>query len=1071
MQLDENFQSPLFSRLEPNVRALLLPDGKFLLFTGSDSVTGQRTGPITRHLPNGDLDPAFSFTREYKYASAGLLAPDGKLYFAVTKFLYHRPTEYIVRAHPDGALDSSYPPVVVTVGTGQGVRGLLLQPDGKLLVSGYFASFGTTSRAHLVRLLPDGRIDESFSSPQLTAQGSRLPVIWTVTLTPAGKLMVVGHFVTVNGTSVLSIARLEVNGALDPGFQGSGFDPATHVIRRVLVQPDGRLMLAGGFRTVVNSRVYHRPAVCLFENGEIDTTFDIDLFLVNSVGRDAMITPDSKVVVVTSDGFSGPIRRFDANGQIDASFARVTFQQNAFTPSSNRALPSYIALQPDGKFLVSGYLTRAESPSSPADPYAHFGVVRLTTSGTVDPTLQTHFKTGQEQAASGFHRLPDGRTLVQFQMWSLKSDPPLRNNLARLLPDGTIDGGFNPGPVAPTGFLGALYDTFGMEPLADGRMFLWGHDGAATGYQFDYGKMLPDGTRDRTSTRLSDSTEFESAHALPNGKVLVAAESNVNAMTAAPLWQVQSNGLPDPAFTLDPAILAAQVHRESLIVREMAAGHRVLATQSDGKILVEYLTLEGLVRLERLLPSGSRDSSFAPTVLPPRNLERSSVYIFDHTYGGSAYQPANGVLLAELPVTGAIVQPDSRIVLVGHFTSFNGVAARGVVRLQTDGSVDTSFTDGGGAQWTETQETVEFFPGVEAIAQQNDGKLLLAGTFEAFNGTPAPGIVSLNSDGSIDSTFKAPLERERFSRMVAKLRRQADGSLLLAGPYSDPAGEERSLWRIENVGGVPIIGSHTIAKALPEQPFTYQIVASGQPHTYGASGLPAGFQLNAQTGLISGTPTPAQIGVYQVGLTATNAEGTSAIQVLQLTVPAPVQVESVVSQKWHGSTRLDLPLALSGTPTVESRRTNPFDDTHSIVFRFTNQLVSVGELVLSSGSGSVTGAEILFDRQEYGVDVTAVANGGTLKLTLYDVIDAAGNHSPEIELQVAFLLGDVNGNGIVNTSDIGLAKSLSGQAATPANLRADVNLSGGINSSDIAIVKANAGSSVQEPVNNARAAK
>jgi hypothetical protein len=332
--------------------------------------------------------------------------------------------------------------------------------------------------------------------------------------------------------------------------------------------------------------------------------------------------------------------------------------------------------------------------------------------------------------------------------------------------------------------------------------------------------------------------------------------------------------------------------------------------------------------------------------------------------------------------------------------------------------------------------------------------------------------VSLNPDGSIDSSFEAPLQRERFSRLRTKLRRQADGSLLLAGPYSDAAGEERSLWRIENLGGVPIIGSHTIAKALPEQAFTYQIVASGQPHTYGASGLPAGFQFDPKTGVISGTPTAAQIGLYQVGLTATNTEGTSAIQVLLLTVPAPVAVESVVSRKWHGSILVDLPLSLSGTPTVEPRRTNPFDETHSILFRFTNQLVTVGEVVLTGGSGSVTAAEILFDRQEFQVDMAAVANGRTVKLMLYDVVDIAGNHSPEIELQVSFLLGDTNGNGVVNASDISQTKVFSGHSVTEANARADVNLSGTINATDVAIVKANAGTSVQAtPATKNRTAK
>jgi hypothetical protein len=134
----------------------------------------------------------------------------------------------------------------------------------------------------------------------------------------------------------------------------------------------------------------------------------------------------------------------------------------------------------------------------------------------------------------------------------------------------------------------------------------------------------------------------------------------------------------------------------------------------------------------------------------------------------------------------AQIQFDGRIVIAGHLTSFKGTAARGIVRLKSDGTVDNTFTPGGGAQWTATTETSTFFPGIENIEPQADGKLLITGTFEAFDGTPAPGIASLSPDGAVDTSFVAPAVRDKNSRLASALARQSDGSFLLSGPYHFP---------------------------------------------------------------------------------------------------------------------------------------------------------------------------------------------------------------------------------------------------------------------------------------------
>src|SRR5690606_9674676 len=66
-------------------------------------------------------------------------------------------------------------------------------------------------------------------------------------------------------------------------------------------------------------------------------------------------------------------------------------------------------------------------------------------------------------------------------------------------------------------------------------------------------------------------------------------------------------------------------------------------------------------------------------------------------------------------------------------------------------------------------------------------------------------------------------------------------------------------------------------------PFQYRIVAKNLPTSYAASGLPNGLSVNTETGLISGTP--AQVGTFKTTISATNANGTSSVEVAITILP------------------------------------------------------------------------------------------------------------------------------------------------------------------------------------------
>jgi len=116
------------------------------------------------------------------------------------------------------------------------------------------------------------------------------------------------------------------------------------------------------------------------------------------------------------------------------------------------------------------------------------------------------------------------------------------------------------------------------------------------------------------------------------------------------------------------------------------------------------------------------------------------------------------------------LQPDGKILVGGGFTEFDGNAANYLVRLNADGSRDTGFDIGTG-----------FNGGVLSIALQPDGKILVGGQFTSFDGNAANRLVRLNADGSIDTGFGIG---DGFSGTVRSIALQPDGRILVGGGFT-----------------------------------------------------------------------------------------------------------------------------------------------------------------------------------------------------------------------------------------------------------------------------------------------
>jgi hypothetical protein len=190
--------------------------------------------------------------------------------------------------------------------------------------------------------------------------------------------------------------------------------------------------------------------------------------------------------------------------------------------------------------------------------------------------------------------------------------------------------------------------------------------------------------------------------------------------------------------------------------------------------------------------------------------------------------------------------------------------------------------------------------------------------------------------------------------------------------------------------------------------------------------------------------------------------------VTQYPVPALV-LTSAVSRKTHGAAgTFDIPLPLTGNPGVECRTGGTTND-YTQVFTFTNNVVS-GNASVTSGIGSVSGMPT-FSGNTMTVNLTGVANVQTLTVTLSGVTDQFSQVLPDTPVSVNMLIGDTNGNGIVNATDIAQTKGQAGQPVNSGNFRTDVNASGIINATDVAIVKAHSGEGISAPLARASVAR
>ncbi len=132
--------------------------------------------------------------------------------------------------------------------------------------------------------------------------------------------------------------------------------------------------------------------------------------------------------------------------------------------------------------------------------------------------------------------------------------------------------------------------------------------------------------------------------------------------------------------------------------------------------------------------------------------------------------------------------------LDGNSWYIGGIPVSGIIRLNHDGSLDTTFNMG--------SMGIPFGKGVTAIEVQSDGKILVGGTFDKYNGQDRLNILRLLDDGTLDGTFDyGPNFSTNFGSTVSAIKILSNGNIVIGGSFSNSDSTAQKNVRVLNPDG------------------------------------------------------------------------------------------------------------------------------------------------------------------------------------------------------------------------------------------------------------------------------
>jgi uncharacterized delta-60 repeat protein len=454
------------------------------------------------------------------------------------------------------------------------------------------------------------------------------------------------------------------------------------------------------------------------------------------------------------------IARINIDGQLD-----TTFDPGDGVSVATGDFISALALQPDGKVIVAGSF-------SSFNGHACGNIARLNADGSLDTAFLNKAGAGASGTVRSLVLRGDGTIILGGDFTSYNGI--VRNYVARLNADGSLDTTYNPGTALN-------HSVYALGPAAGTTINV---SATAAGTDLEYTNIVNVGAPSGVLTVSYDMLAIPDDMRVYYGNTNTAAGTGVlifdtglvsgtntvvipfgptNGLTANTIEIVMNQGNGTPGTFWDFTASVQTFAGDQLIV---------------GGDFTSAGGVPGQDHIARLLGDGSLDATFDPS------------------------SGANG------RVRAIVVQSSGAAVVGGDFTLMNGQTASHIVRLNANGSTDTGFfcgtgTDGGVyhlnyiPQTLSTNQTVQGTNIVTTVTT-NLETIYVGGPFTEYNGTHRLGFARLNIDGSLDTSFLdtaynqfAGLPRHYYNdrpNAVFASAVQSDGNVMIGGSFSQVGG-------------------------------------------------------------------------------------------------------------------------------------------------------------------------------------------------------------------------------------------------------------------------------------------
>lgn len=603
---------------------------------------------------------------------------------------------------------------------------LAVQPDGKIVAAGYYRDKKGMDML-VARFMADGKPDPTFgrfgiATFDITDTGKD-DVAYCIAFTPDGHILIGGE-----SNHYGAVIKISTNGNLYTGFSGDGILIYNYLYSTVdAIKITGTDFLAVGRTLYLNNQVFRKLSVYAFtaagapltaygSNG-IYENFD---FVVDRKRQfSASLQDDGKLVVANTMQFGGlvdnvTVTRVNTDGSTDNTFGTNGFVKYEATDEAWMR-----DVHVSGTSIYAGV---SQGLNTSASPLAE--VFKMNSNGSLATAFNgtgrsVHTVAAADTRLNGISVSAGG--VVTFA-GGKKNGTNFNYLLASYTAAGTPDAAFGAKTFSIPGYTsGILNDLAG---LSDGSFLACGFAGSGsdtlgTLFKFTAGGALQ---------TAFNGTGYQFAYHVPvshartvsvqeDGKIVVAGVTDIGGEFASTVTRLQSNGQPDLSFGKRGVMISDNVGTGSYTLdalHSLSSGGVIGAGENATDFLVE-----------KFLPDGTHDNNFGTAGIVKQKV--------------GADNEANDM----------IVDTQGNIVVGGSVKNVNQTYTEAcVVRFLPNGTPDPAFGTSGSRQLPFSVRN----DAIHSLAIAPDNKIYAAGNgMESLQRTGV--VVRLNNDGSVDTSF------------------------------------------------------------------------------------------------------------------------------------------------------------------------------------------------------------------------------------------------------------------------------------------------------------------------------